>query len=66
MLSGVELDRLEDAMRFRALVYGAAQFAAAIRSRQSEDPDDWWWRRYQAANEIADRARQCFARYREG
>jgi Ser/Thr protein kinase RdoA (MazF antagonist) len=64
MLTEVELDCLEDAMRFRALVYGACGFAAAIRAQEPEDPDDWWWRRYTAADEIADRARQCFAYYR--
>lgn len=60
-LTSIELGRLEDAIRFRALVYGACGFAAAIRAQQPEDPDDWWWRRYTAADEIADRARQHFA-----
>jgi Ser/Thr protein kinase RdoA (MazF antagonist) len=64
MLTPSEVDRLVDAMRFRALVYGAASFAHAVREQKLEEENPWWWTRYTAATEIADRARQRFAHYR--
>jgi Ser/Thr protein kinase RdoA (MazF antagonist) len=64
MLTPSEVDRLVDAMRFRALVYGAGSFASAVRTQKPEEENPWWWTRYTAAAEIADRARQRFAHYR--
>jgi len=59
-LSSKELDRLADAIRFRALVYGAASFADEISQGRSEETPQWWMARYNAAEEIADRARKRF------
>lgn len=70
-LASAELDRLPDAIRFRALVYGAVSFANAIASKtQPADNTEqafashWWWQRAQAADEIADWARKQFERAR--
>jgi len=59
-LTPAELEYLPDAMRFRAIVYGACSFAASIARDGKEDEDLWWWRRYNAAEEIAERARKQF------
>ncbi len=64
VLTSMELDLLPDAIRFRSLVYGAVSFANAIGKRSAEKYDnEWWWLRYLAADDIADRARKCFERY---
>jgi len=60
MLTPAELEYLPDAIRFRAIVYGACSFAASIARDGKEDEDLWWWRRYNAAEEIAERAIRCF------
>jgi len=52
---------LPDAIRFRAIVYGACSFAASIARDGKEDEDLWWWR-YNAADEITERARKQFER----
>jgi Ser/Thr protein kinase RdoA (MazF antagonist) len=63
-LTAMELDLLPDAIRFRSLVYGAVSFAHAISEQRVEKYDnEWWWLRYQAADDIADRARTCFEKY---
>lgn len=62
-LSGVELDRLADAIRFRTLVGGAAAFARLIIRERSPNAETWWWQRYAAADEIAARARRCIDMY---
>jgi len=54
---------LPDAIRFRAIVFGACSFASAIKERGSDDDSDWWWKRYNAADDIAGRASQRFGRY---
>ncbi len=66
-LADAELDRLPDAIRFRALVYGAVSFAHAIASNAQPAASNgqafashWWWQRALAADEIADRARKQF------
>jgi len=62
--TSLELDLLPDAIRFRSLVYGAVGFANAISKHCAEKYDtEWWWLRYQAANEVAARARLCFEKY---
>lgn len=63
LLSLKELDQLADAMRFRAIVYGACSFAEAISEERREDGSQWWLARYNAAEEIAGRARKRFAIY---
>ncbi len=64
ILTSMELDLLPDAIRFRSLVYGAVSFANAISKHSAEKYDtEWWWLRYQAADDIAARARQCFEKY---
>ncbi len=60
MLTPEELEYLPDAIRFRAIVYGACTFAASIARDGKEDEDLWWWRRYNAADEITERARKQF------
>jgi len=60
MLTSTELEYLPDAIRFRAIVYGACSFAASIARDGREDEDWWWWRRYSAAEEIAERASKRF------
>lgn len=59
-LSTDELDYLPDAMRFRSLVYGACSFASAIAHQKSAAFSEWWWKRYCAAELIADQARTYF------
>jgi Ser/Thr protein kinase RdoA (MazF antagonist) len=59
LLTSTELKLLPDAIRFRALVFGAASFASAIREYGGEDQDQWWWARYEAAEDIAERAEKC-------
>ena len=61
-LTPAELEYLPDAIRFRAIVYGACSFAASIARDGKEDEDWWWWRRCSAAEEIAERARKQFER----
>jgi Ser/Thr protein kinase RdoA (MazF antagonist) len=58
-LTPAELEYLPDAIRFRAIVYGACSFAASIAMDGKEDEDLWWWR-YNAADEITERARKEF------
>ncbi len=63
-LTSMELDLLPDAIRFRALVYGAVSFANAISKREAKPYDsEWWWMRYTRADEIAARARARFEKY---
>ncbi len=62
-LRTAELDRLPDAIRFRALIYGAVSFATSVKQRGREDEDQWWWRRYEAAEDIAERAQRQFTEY---
>ncbi|MDQ5851578.1 MAG: hypothetical protein M3380_05785 [Chloroflexota bacterium] len=59
-----ELDRLVDALRFRALVYGGCRFAATIAAGAPVDYLDSCWARYGAAEAIAARAREQFELYR--
>ena len=62
-LTSTEMDLLPDAIRFRALVYGAVSFANAISRHETKPYDsEWWWIRYIRADEIAARARTCFER----
>jgi len=56
-----ELDFLTDAVRFRSLVFGACSFAAAIAQHERAEFSQWWWTRYCAAEEIAEKAREYFA-----
>lgn len=60
MLSRADLEFLPDAIRFRALVYGAGSFAAAVREGHEEDSSDWWWKRCTSAEDIAGHAVQRF------
>ena len=55
-----DLDYLPDAMRFRSLVFGACSFASAIAQQKSAAFSEWWWKRYCAAEVIADQARTYF------
>lgn len=55
-----ELNYLPDAIRFRSLVFGACSFASAIAQQKSAEFSQWWWKRYCAAEEIADQARIFF------
>jgi len=63
LLTPTELDRLPDAIRFRTIVYGACSFASDILKYGGEEESPWWWARYTAAEEIADRARKRFELY---
>ncbi|HUY75415.1 MAG TPA: phosphotransferase [Ktedonobacterales bacterium] len=56
-----ELARLPDAIRFRSLVYGAAQLTDLIADGQTEEPLQGWWARYRMANEIARNVRQALS-----
>ncbi|HEX4206414.1 MAG TPA: phosphotransferase [Ktedonobacteraceae bacterium] len=49
-----ELDLLPDAIRFRALVFGACHFASMITEHGTPGPLMQWWARYTAADEITD------------
>jgi Ser/Thr protein kinase RdoA (MazF antagonist) len=63
--SADELDRLPSAIRFRSLVAAAGSLARRIeQERVVGDEDPWWWRRFLAADEIAERARRRFERGR--
>src|SRR5437660_6867660 len=55
-----EFNYLPTAVRFRSLVFGACNFAAAIAKRENADFSQWWWKRYCVAEEIVDMARSCF------
>ncbi|GCE06823.1 phosphotransferase enzyme family protein [Dictyobacter aurantiacus] len=59
-LTTAELAYLADAIRFRSLVFGVCNFAAAIAQQQNAGFSQWWWTRYRAADEIADQARTRF------
>ena len=59
-----ELNYLPDAIRFRSLVFGACSFAASIAQDKNAAFSQWWWHRYQAAEEIADKAKYYFEQYR--
>jgi hypothetical protein len=61
-----ELDRLPSAIRFRSLVAAAGSLRRRIDQRgEGDGTEPWWWRRFRAADEIADRARARFALARE-
>ncbi len=63
-LTSCELDLLPDAIRFRSLVYGAVSFVNAISKHEVVKYDSqWWWIRYNAADEIAAKARKYFEKY---
>ncbi len=55
-----ELDWLPDAMRFRSLLYGAAHVAKCAEEGLETVSETWWWERYDAADEVANRARLRF------
>lgn len=61
-LNGAELARLPDAIRFRALVFGAVDFAARVRANTRDDELPWWLARYNAATTLAARAVEEFVR----
>ncbi len=52
-----ELDWLPDAMRFRSLLYGAAHIAKCVERGLETVSETWWWERYEAADEVANRVR---------
>jgi Ser/Thr protein kinase RdoA (MazF antagonist) len=58
-----ELERLPDAIRFRAVVACAGGLLNMVREGHASDGADWAWARYAAATEIAARAREQFARH---
>jgi len=58
-----ELDWLPDAMRFRSLLYGAAHIAKCAEEGRETVSETWWWERYEAADEVATRARLRFEGY---
>jgi Ser/Thr protein kinase RdoA (MazF antagonist) len=55
-----ELEWLPAAIRFRSIVAGAAAIADAIEANGLLEDRPWWWTRYQAADDIAERARRRF------
>lgn len=55
-----ELAYLADAIRFRSLVFGACSFAEAIAQQQNAEFTQWWWTRYCAAEELAERTKSYF------
>ena len=59
-LSPEELAYLSDALRFRALVFGACSFAEAIAHNQPAEFTRWWWARYNMADEVAGQASRYF------
>jgi len=61
-LNGAELARLSDAIRFRALVFGAVDFAARVRANTRDAELPWWLARYNAAPSLAARTAEEFAR----
>ncbi len=63
-LAGAELEALADSMRYGPAVRGAWHVATALTT--DAPPDAWqlWWARYQAAEETAALARECFERLR--
>jgi Ser/Thr protein kinase RdoA (MazF antagonist) len=63
-LSDLELASLADAIRFRALVYGACSFAEAVRRGARVSFEEWWWQRYQAADAIAEHTAHRFRQHR--
>lgn len=63
LLTLPELNKLPDAIRFRSIVYGACSFAESISRYGREDESDWWWKRYVAAEEVAERASGQFEAY---
>lgn len=62
-LSARDLERLPDALRFRALVFGAGELSRVIAEGGQIDARPWWWARYLSADDVAARARACFERY---
>jgi Ser/Thr protein kinase RdoA (MazF antagonist) len=62
MLTSTELERMPDAIQFRALVYGACRFADAIRKNEPLEMSSWWQQRYNVAEMITEQARQYFDR----
>lgn len=62
-LTPQELDRLPDAIRFRAVVACAGGLRRMIREGQASDGADWAWARYAATDEIAARTRERFERH---
>jgi Ser/Thr protein kinase RdoA (MazF antagonist) len=48
-----EIDALPMALRFTPAVYGAWHLATAIKSAGASKKWQWWWTRYEAADEVA-------------
>jgi hypothetical protein len=59
-----ELDWLADAMRFRGLLYGAGHLRAVVERGLDDVTETWWWERYLAAEDLAERARKRFERHK--
>jgi Ser/Thr protein kinase RdoA (MazF antagonist) len=59
-----ELDWLADAMRFRGLLYGAGHLRAVVAQGLEDTTEAWWWERYVAAGELAQRVRERFERHK--
>lgn len=55
-LRAEEIKRLPDALRFRSLIFGAVNFAKVIRGEVNDDESLWWWKRFTASDEIAEKA----------
>jgi len=63
-LTAQEVDRLPDAIRFRAVIACADALRRMVRAGHADDGAAWAWARYAAAGEIAARATERFARRR--
>lgn len=62
-LAARELARLPDAIRFRAVVACADALRRMVRAGRADDGAGWAWARYAAADAIAARATERFARH---
>ncbi len=58
VLSPQEVSLLPDAIRFRALVYGAGQCVNAIQQQQAPDLNQGWWARCTTASTLAEYVRK--------
>lgn len=59
-LNEQELRLLPDAIRFRAIVYGACSFANALIGDKPANQPQYWWYRFSHADEIAEIASTHF------
>ncbi len=57
-LTQKDLNLLPDMLRFRSLIFGAVNFSRLVKGQTKDDESLWWWKRFNASNEIANKTQK--------